>query len=187
MEVALSTIKGQNNKSFSFIVLLGLLGIIASGCNQSSSKKDQSLEFEILQRANIYIENGDFENAGTIYEQFIEKFSTDPYVDDAAYRFAYLHVIADDRNPYFDYKKAELFFQKFIETYPNSRYIMACKNWLNLLESIAPAPVDPVIIKVKENADPVVVNRLKAEIKTLQIENARLKQTLDELQRAIER
>jgi len=183
----LSSISVRNNTYFFILISLIFFGFVSDGCNKSSYKQDESLEFEIMERANVYIEKGDYEKAGLIYEQFILKFTSHAYVDDAAYRFAYLYVIADERNPYFDYKKATVLFENFIETYPNSRYIMACKNWLNLLMSITPAPVDPVVIRIKENADPAVLNRLKAEIKTLQLENARLKQTLDELQRAIER
>ncbi len=183
----MSLISAQNNSSIFVLVLLLIVCIVDIACNQSSTQKDKSIEFEIIERGNIYLEKGDFDKAHIIYEQFIEKFSTHPFVDDAAYRLAYLHIIADERNPYFDYKKAVVFFENFIETYPNSRYIMACKNWLNLLKSITPAPIDPVIIRVKENADPAIINQLKAEIKTLQIENARLNQTLNELQRAIER
>ncbi len=183
----MSSISARNNTYLFFPIFLIFFGLVTGGCNKSSYQQDESLEFEIMERANVYIENGDYEKAGLIYEQFIKKFSSHAYVDDAAYRLAYLHVISDERNPFFDYKKATTYFEKFIETYPNSRYIIACKNWLNLLMSVTPATVDPVIIRVKENADPAVLNRLKAEIKSLQQENTRLKQTLDELQRAIER
>jgi outer membrane protein assembly factor BamD (BamD/ComL family) len=150
-------------------------------------KEESNLELEIFMRANKYVEKGEYTNAGIIYEQFLNKFSNHAYVDDAAYRWAYLHVIADENNPYFDYEKAAGFFENFIETYPNSRYIMACKNWLNLLKNVNPAPVDPVIIKIKENADPAAIKQLEAELKNLQLENSKLKQTLSELQRALER
>jgi len=183
----LSSINARNNPYLFILISLVFFGLVSDGCNKSTYQQDESLEFDIMERATVYVENGEYEKAGLIYEQFIIKFTSHAYVDDAAYRFAYLHVLADDRNPYFDYKEATLLFEKFIETYPNSRYIMACKNGLNLLMSITPAPVDPVVIRVKEDADPTVLNRIKAEIKTLQLENARLKQTLDELQRAIER
>jgi len=187
MEVVLSLINEQNNTSVFLFILIFLTGIVVMSCNHSSSQVDKSLEYEIMERGTVYIEMGDYEKAGIIYEQFLAKFSTHPYVDDAAYRLAYLHVLADENNPYYDYEKAEVVFENFIETYPNSRYIMACENWLSLLRNVTPAPVDPVIIKVKENADPAIMNQLKAEIKALQLENARLTQTLNELQQAIER
>jgi tetratricopeptide (TPR) repeat protein len=187
MAAALFLINVRNNLSKSFLNIIFLSGIFLISCNQSTSQKEKNLELEIMDTGKYYIESGEYEKAGIIYEQFIEKFPNHPYVDDAAYRLAYLHVIVDENNPYYDYEKAVIFFEKFIETYPNSRYIMACKNWLRLLTRVEPAQKDPVIIKVKERVDPAIINQLKAEIKALQSENARLNETLNELQRAIER
>jgi TolA-binding protein len=157
------------------------------GCTKNDSSDTEDPEKEFLTTATRFIERGDYEQAASIYNQFIEKYSSHPYVDDAAYRLAYLRVIADQANPYFNYTQAVIFFEKFIETYPNSRYINACTNWLHVLKKINPAPADPVIITFKENSEPAEYKQLQKRLLQLEHENGRLKKTLEELQTAIER
>ena len=110
-----------------------------------------------------------------------------PYLDDAAYRLAYISIIADEKNPYFDYQKALLLFQNFIENYPNSRYINASQNWINLLLQVAKLREEHAVSKTGNGMNSSEINRLKNELNRVQAENARLKNTLEELQKAIER
>ena len=163
-----------------------LLVFLYSGCNEFKQKKDSDLEKEskIFVQANILIENGDYDQAKRIYKKYIEKFPNHSLADDAAYRLAYLHVIPTANNSHFDYKKAEVLFQKFIETYENSRYINACKNWLNVLNLVNKSEENKTTsteVKLDE------IRRLQEKIAELEVENQKLKQTLEVLQRAIER
>ena len=160
---------------------------IVSSCGKSASSDADDPEKVLLATAAAHIEKGEYEVAATIYTEFIEKHGNHPYIDDAAYRLAYLHVIADQANPYFNYTRATIFFEKFIENYPNSRYIKACTNWLHALNKINPSPVDPVVITVKDIADPAASLPMRDKIIQLEIENRELKKKLRELQDAIER
>jgi len=170
------------------LIILVLLTTVWA-CQPKSYQPDPSIsvEAEILGRGNTYIDNGDYDQAYHLYSQFIEKFPRHPYVDDAAYRVAYLHVLADEANPYFNYQKATVLFQKFIENYPNSRYIIACQNWLFLLRQIHSNTDLPAVSTFTPASADTGTDRLKKELQLLQEENQRLKKSLEELQQAIER
>jgi outer membrane protein assembly factor BamD (BamD/ComL family) len=140
-----------------------------------------------FQKAASSLENQDYQQAFDQYSLFISDFPDHPYIDDAAYRIAYIHVISDDKNPYQNYEKAALLFQNFIENYPNSRYINACNNWLNILHQVLIRHEAKAISPNHTTPDSVLIRQLKNEINRLKAENAQLKQTLDVLQKAIER
>jgi tetratricopeptide (TPR) repeat protein len=157
------------------------------GCSGATHDEKENLETEIFELGNVYIMDGNYKQAWEIYSRFIMKFPTHAYVDDAAYRLAYIHVIVDDMNPYFDYLKASGLFKNFIENYPNSRYINACQNWINLLNSVKYIRDEQKANKAGMGANSVEIKRLKNELKRVRAENTRLKNTLEELQKAIER
>jgi len=169
------------------MVLLGVL--LFTACNKQTSQKDfeSEIELEIMKRGADYLEMGDYDQAKMVYSKFIVKFPDHPYVDDADYRLAYICVIADDNNPYFDYKNAVILFQNFIENYPNSRYIIASKNWLNLLKNVTMSIDEQASTSANDRSDSLEINQLRIELKRVQAENSKLKKTLEELQKAIER
>ena len=171
------------------LIFLFVAGFLFRNCNKnlSDANMDNQTELDFIQKGSAYIEKGEYDQAKNIYSQFIIKFPDHPYVDDAAYRLAYICVIADEKNPYFDYKNAAVLFQNFIENYPNSRYINACKNWLNLLKAIGMDHQEPILSPVDQQQILNEISRLRNELKRVQAENARLKNTLDDLQKAIER
>lgn len=179
------------NVRISFIIFIfswiGFYGSIWTGCSDAMHDDKGNLEAEIFEIGNAYIMEGNYKQAQEIFSRFIMKFPTHAYVDDAAYRLAYIHVIADDMNPYFDYRKAVGLFENFIENYPNSRYIKACKNWLNVLTNLTSRPADPEVVTTMEKSDPALINQLKNELSNTKRENAKLRKTLKELQTAIER
>lgn len=172
-----------------YLFFLFVVGFLFRNCNRNITyaDKDNQIEQDYIQKGSAYIEKGEYDQAKDVYSQFIIKFPHHPYVDDAAYRLAYMCVIADEKNPYFDYKNAALLFQNFIENYPNSRYINACKNWLNLLKTMGIDHQEPVISPIDQQQILNEISRLRDELKRVKAENARLKNTLDDLQKAIER
>jgi thiaminase len=103
---------------------------------------------------------------------------------DAAYRICYMHVIASNNNPYLNYEEAQKQFQKFIETYENSRYITAVKNWLGIIEK---TEENKRRHSKTTNDHTPEIETTKARIMQLEDENRRLKAMLRELQQAIER
>jgi tetratricopeptide (TPR) repeat protein len=169
--------------------LIFLIGFLYQGChkNQSHDDFENEIELDIMKQGSAYLEDGDYDRANMVYLQFIEKFPDNPYTDDAAYRLAYMCVIADDKNPYFDYTDAAILFQNFIENYPNSRYIIACNNWLNLLKSVMINSKESSLSPISKRLDPNEIKQLRIELIRVKAENARLKNTLEELQKAIER
>ena len=171
----------ETNKSLCLLVLSFL---IISGCaGRETLHKPGDLQDpakQMFAAAAGLVENGEFERAAEIYSRFLEQYPAHAYADDAAYRLAYLRGTADPDNPLLDYEKARMLFQKFIETYQNSRYISACTNWLAVLQS-RPGKQTP---SSQESRDMV---QLRQQISDLEAENQKLKTTLAELQQAIER
>lgn len=176
---------GSIKSGLPFCLVLALLSF--PGCSDEPSVPPPDAALEIFSRATIHVEQGRYEQAALIYSTFIESHTGHPYLDDAAYRLAYLRVIADKKNPYFNYQKAVLFFENFIETYPNSRYINACTNWLHVLNKIIPAQAEPVNVSVTDNEQPAANKQLQKQLSLLEEENKRLLNKIRELQDAIER
>ncbi|MCK4754420.1 MAG: hypothetical protein KAS58_04255 [Calditrichia bacterium] len=77
-------------------------------------------------------------------------------------------MIADDRNPNFDDKKIVILFQNFIENYPNSRYIIVYKNWINLLISVPNSSEDPAVTPFRDQSNSFEINQLKIELNRVQ-------------------
>ncbi len=170
-----------------FILIISI--ILLSQCHKTTvnEKTESEIELEIMERGSDYLKNGKYNEAHSLYSQFVDDHPMHPYLDDAAYRLAYMSIIADEKNPYFDYKKALLLFQNFIENYPNSRYIIASQNWVNLLLQVAKLREEHSVSKTGNGMNSSEINRLKNELNRVQAENARLINTLEELQKAIER
>ena len=139
----------------------------------------------LFRRATVLLDEGQYSQAGDLYTQFLEKYPKHPYSDDAAYRIAYLHVISDPENPYYDYQKARILFQKFIESYQNSHYITACKNWISVLDlnlQSVPGKTQRGYITQRKTDD-----MLALENEKLRQENEKLRHDLEQLQQALER
>ena len=176
-----------HNKSRLFFVFL--FGFICFSCARISpdNTDNSDMERQIIENGNTCIENGNYQRAKEIYYQFIIKYPDHPYIDDAEYRLAYIAVIADDKNPYFNYDNAEILFQNFIENYPNSHYIIACNNWLKLLSKVSEKSRAEESVASEDDTLSKEINQLKNQLSALQRENTQLKKTLEDLQRAIER
>jgi outer membrane protein assembly factor BamD (BamD/ComL family) len=166
-----------------------IFGFLLSHChkNISNEKKESEIELEIMEKGSDYLNDGKYNEAHLLYSQFVVDYPMHPFVDDAAYRLAYITIIADEENPHYDYKNALLLFKNFIENYPNSRYINASQNWINLLLQVKKLRAEQSESKAGNGMNSSEINRLKNELNRVQAENARLKNTLEELQRAIER
>jgi outer membrane protein assembly factor BamD (BamD/ComL family) len=171
------------------LILLLFIGLFFTTCNKqiADEEPETELELEFMNKGSAYLDEGNYSQAQMLYSQFIVKYPTHPYVDDAAYRLAYISVIADEENPYFDYKNGQMQFQNFIENYPNSRYINACQNWINLLKTVNKLTEIQAATEVGDGTNSTEINRLKNELKRVKAENSKLKNTLEELQKAIER
>jgi outer membrane protein assembly factor BamD (BamD/ComL family) len=169
--------------------LLFVLGLLFTNCNNkiADANIENEIELALIKKGSLLLEKGEYNEAKMVYSQLIEKYHDHPYVDDAAYRLAYICVIADDLNPYFDYENAAILFQNFIENYPNSRYIVACKNWLNLLKAVGHNHEKPSVSSINRQQILLELSQLRNELKRVQADNIRLRNTLDDLQKAIER
>ncbi len=165
--------------------LLILLLLLIAGCSSRTTVK-QETDSEagnlqaVFSHAARLVNSGAYQEAARIYRQFTKRYPEHVLADDAAYRYAYLHVTVDPANTLCDYDSAQVLFQNFIETYQNSRYISACKNWLAVLESRI-GHIGPTV------PEEGIVMQLKQQISDLKSENQKLRTTLAELQQAIER
>jgi tetratricopeptide (TPR) repeat protein len=167
--------------------LLIILLILGCSSSQSSRSIDEPYyrELSLFRRATDLLDESEYSQANDLYGQFLKKYPKHPYSDDAAYRLAYIHVIADSANPFFDYEQARILFQKFIENYQNSHYITACKNWINLLDSCdkSSATEKGTRYIMTPNANKQMIT----ELEKLRRENEKLREDLEQLQKALER
>jgi tetratricopeptide (TPR) repeat protein len=180
--VVLLSIKEGLNR----IYLLCMI-ILINNCSEKTvpyENRPYNEELAVFERAQHYIKEESYEKAYKLYTYFIEEYPHHPLTDDAAYRRCYLHVIVSDKNSYLNYAVAQKQFQKFIETYQNSRYIIACKNWIDVLKKLNNE-------RLEQNQTPannkVGTISARERISDLEKENEKLKETLLELQKAIER
>lgn len=102
------------------------------------------------------------------------------FADDAAYRLAYLHVVADSGNPYFDYAQALKAFKRFKKNYPQSIYSSACNNWLKILYLFFDLKRESVQLRQKNQNMQKMLRRLKNR-------NTELERTLKDLEHVIKR
>ena len=65
--------------------------------------------------------------------------------------------------------------------------INACNNWINLLKTVKINNDKSSVASTNNQSDSIKISQLKIELKRVQAENTKLKNTLDELQKAIER
>jgi len=188
-KLVLSILNRFNPVGVFCLLLLFVISLLFTNCNKKTvnGNAENEIELEIIKKGSALLKKGEYDQAKNVFSQFIVKFPYHPYVDDAAYRLAYMCVIADEINPYFDYKNAAILFQNFIENYPNSRYIVACNNWLNLLKTVGLDHEEPTVSYINRQQILLEISQLKNELKRVRADNARLRNTLDDLQKAIER
>ena len=178
-------------KSSKLCIYIGFLTIILLILGCSSSQSSRSIdepyyrELSLFRKATDLLDNGEYSQANDLYDQFLNKYPKHPYSDDAAYRLAYMHVIADSANPFFDYGQARILFQKFIENYQNSHYITACKNWINLLDSCDKTSATET--GTRYIMTPNANEQMTTELEKLRQENEKLREDLEQLQKALER
>lgn len=166
------------NKTIYF--LLAFIYILNS-CSGSLpvTQPDAEQAGRIFEIASDLVANKEFKKAMEIYAGFLSRYPLHEFADDAAYRTAYLHVYADEMNPYLDYNLAKKAFTKFVGKYPESEYLPACKNWIKVLNLTGS-------VQAGEKLHAKIRN-LEAQSEALQIENRELKKSLNELEKAIQR
>ncbi|WP_456409062.1 outer membrane protein assembly factor BamD [Caldithrix abyssi] len=100
---------------------------------ESTKEKKALPEKQVVLTIDSLLRAGDFVRAEKYARLFEKRYPFSPYADDIAFRLAYLHVIALKNNPFYDYEEAREAFEKFLIKYPESRYALACNNWLKVL------------------------------------------------------
>ena len=164
-------------------IVSGIFFIAA--CNPSLGKKGpekSSLDRQehLLQSIDRLLEQRQYQQARCYLNLLQEKMTRSPLADDVAYRLAYLHVIDDSLNPYFDYEAALTAFQRFSKKFPQSRYSSACNNWLKILYLVFD-------YKRRCKASSLKVERQHRKILELENKNKELKRTLKDLEKVIKR
>jgi outer membrane protein assembly factor BamD (BamD/ComL family) len=156
---------------------------------KNENNKRTALEKELVGNADKLFKNKKYSDGVRLLTNYLKKYPDSQYSDDAAYRLAYVCVIADKENSYYNYKNAELRFRKVIEKYPETNYFSACKNWIKILNLYNSKVTDKTKISStvpgKDNypGKKALIN----ENKVLKQENERLKKTLSELEEALQR
>jgi hypothetical protein len=147
-----------------------------------------SLERELINKVDKLYAEGSYSHGVDLLLNYLERFPNSPYNDDASYRLAYVYVINDDNNKYYNLKKAEIKFREVIKKYPETNYIYACKNWINILNLYNSFDKQNRIIGESiPNGENLEFLKVVKENNGLKIENKRLKKTLSELEEALQR
>ncbi|RLD12874.1 hypothetical protein DRI50_08350 [candidate division KSB1 bacterium] len=167
-----------------FSLLFGGILLFVS-CNASFSHKpstnpDVDKEKQILKATDNLINQRHYGRAYRTLNLLLTKRPYSPYADDMEYRLAYLHVIADSLNPYFDYALALQAFSHFVKKYPRSQYKSACNNWLKILYLLFD-------FKQRCETKQKSINVLQGKLQHLQQKNTELQNTLKDLERVIKR
>lgn len=163
-------------------LIIASLVILTLGCNsnQVDIGSSQYQEQTIIEQSDALVKSGEYKRAEKILKAFREKSTASAYSDDAAYRLAYLHVISDDNNPFFDYWQAKQKFTTFPKHFPKSDYVYACNSWLKILN---------LYFELLENSKNLKTEnqQLKKRFDQLVKENNQLSQTLRGLEDALQR
>ena len=156
--------------------------LIAVSCNPSQAidKKNDAREKVIIEQFDALIKSGEYKRAEKILRTFRHKYTGSAYSDDAAYRAAYLHVISDENNPFFDYWQANQKFITFPKHFPKSDYVYACNTWLKILNLYFESLENSKDLKTKNQ-------QLKKQLDQLVKKNKQLSQTLRGLEDALQR
>lgn len=161
-----------------------LLLILVNSClvQQELVKKETSPneEKKIVLALDSLLKAGQYVQAERYGRLFLTRYEHSPYVDDVAYRLTYLHVIADPKNPFFDYAQARRSFKTFLQKFPSSQYAFACNNWLKVLYLIS--QLQKQVEKLQSEN-----RKLESELKVKSAEIDQLKSTLRDLEKVIKR
>ncbi len=164
--------------------VLLLMALLAGSClTNKNFVKGQATpdgERKIVLAMDSLLKAGQYVKAEHYGRLFLNRYEHSPYVDDVSYRLAYLHVIADDQNPFLDYNQAQSSFQAFLKKFPESQYALACNNWLKVLYLTSQLQKQLESIKTDNR-------QLKKELKERAAEIDQLKSTLRDLEKVIKR
>jgi len=168
-----------------WIYLFHMLIVLLSACTRTGGGSNEDL-MELASRALV---NGNYRLAHDTYRRILDHPDDSPLKDDAAYRLAYISVIADERNPYLDYEKARRQFRQFVDEFPKSRYIMACNNWLKVLNLVVRQNTEQPATRTNQLSRTCEqqLQLLEKHIKQMREKNESLQKTLNRLRAAIER
>ncbi len=176
--------KKSPKKPASFVALLFLLlfAVMVASCQFPPQarrfKKDEPKR--LLLSIDRLMQQGHYVKAHHYLEVLNEKWAATPLADDVAYRLAYLHVLADSANPYFNYRAASRAFEQCLKKFPHSAYRSACNNWLKILYFTFDLQKRFQLQQSEQRALQKKVRVLQRKIETLQ-------RTLKDLEQVIKR
>ncbi len=166
------------------IYLISFLIIYSCAAGKKSTTESGNIGHKTIKKADEYLKNERYPDVQKLLSTFLNNYPNSEYADDAAYRLAYLHVVYNKNNPYYDYIQARKQFLKFRTDFPESLYLYACNNWLKVLNLALNNNVrhGGNVIRSDNNCD-----RLKNEVNELKKENQQLREVLKDLESALDR
>ncbi len=166
--------------------LCHILILLLAGCSRPAGGGNNE---DLLELASRALTGGNYRLAHDTYRRILDHPDDSPLKDDAAYRLAYLSVIADERNPYLDYEKARRQFRQFVDEFPKSRYIMACNNWLKVLNLVVRRNTEQPATRTNQSSRTCEqqLQLLEKQLTQMREKNESLQKTLNRLRAAIER
>jgi len=167
-------------KPFIFLLLAILMSSCLSQQKMAKNETAPNSERKIVLAIDSLLKNQQFIKAEHYGRLFLNRYEHSPYVDDVVYRMAYLHVIADSKNPFFDYSQALKSFQLFLKKFPASQYAFACNNWLKVLYLTSQLQKQVETLQSDNR-------KLKNELKVSSAQIEQLKSTLRDLEKVIKR
>ncbi len=173
-------INDKNRLLLIFFIILIFNGCLSKQPILSKNKSKVNDEKRIVLAMDSLLKAARYQQAYRVGQAFLKRFPESPLIDDVYYRLAYLHIIADGKNPYFDYQQATQAFEQFFKNFPQSNYALACNNWLKVLYLIAQQKK-----QLKKFKRKMQLLQSQLEFKNKQI--LQLQNTLRDLEHAIKR
>ncbi len=168
---------------------ISILSIFLLKCTLLNQHKNPDVHQEdgrgVVEHVDHLLKNRRYERAVKVMDAFRSQYPRHAHADDAAYRRAYICVIADSANPFLDYAEARARFEDFKSRFPQSRYHSACNNWLKILNLYFNAKRP--ILERKQQRNTESIKALRKTISELEGENQKLRKTLSDLEQALQR
>ncbi len=183
MQTVVQTKRSRKKPTF-FAALLFLLpfAAVVVSCHftpQGRHFKKDGPE-RVLLSVDRLMQQGHYVKAYRYLTVLQKKWAATPLADDVAYRLAYLHVLADSANPYFNYRAAYRAFEQCLKKFPHSAYSSACNNWLKILYFTFD-------LKKRLQLQQSEQRTLRKKLRDLQSKNETLQRTLKDLEQVIKR
>jgi len=147
------------------ILIIILISFLSYNCSTFilSSKNIEIKEH--LYSANQLLKQKKYEQGINKNKMILDKYIKNPWKDHILFNLGYLYSHHD--NPNKNFLKSKLYFQRLIDEFPKSSLQKKARIWLSILKELLSKENEINKLKKKINAQKIVIELLKAQIKKI--------------------